>query len=241
MLAYFFNFNSRPSARGDGLVDVKPGVRGVISIHAPPRGATRCGRSTTKSKAFQFTPLREGRPGKDGHPAGFRHFNSRPSARGDGYMVKKGEHAALFQFTPLREGRRADGLKKNSTCHTFQFTPLREGRRQMYHNCQANGLFQFTPLREGRRGHPNKSQRFRHFNSRPSARGDAPAKPQRAAWATYFNSRPSARGDASETAEGSMGDLFQFTPLREGRRRRIPPLPASTDFNSRPSARGDAS
>ena len=34
----------------------------LISIHAPPRGATRRARSTSqKMKKFQFTPLREGR------------------------------------------------------------------------------------------------------------------------------------------------------------------------------------
>ena len=35
-----FNFNSRPSARGDDGTSVTPDVAN-ISIHAPPRGATR--------------------------------------------------------------------------------------------------------------------------------------------------------------------------------------------------------
>ena len=55
-----------------------------ISIHAPPRGATKSQTFGIEIEIFQFTPLREGRPG-----AGKRflnqagHFNSRPSARGD--------------------------------------------------------------------------------------------------------------------------------------------------------------
>ena len=32
---------------------------------------------------FQFTPLREGRPGESTQPTGRADFNSRPSARGD--------------------------------------------------------------------------------------------------------------------------------------------------------------
>ena len=35
--------------------------------------------------------------------------------------------------------------------------------------------------------------------------------------------------------------IFQFTPLREGRRQHPPSCPTRTYFNSRPSARGDAS
>ena len=35
----------------------------------------------------------------------------------------------------------------------------------------------------------------------------------------YFNSRPSARGDSTSTGKRSTISLFQFTPLREGRRR----------------------
>ena len=36
-----WDFNSRPSARGDFVGKVLTGVQSVISIHAPPRGATR--------------------------------------------------------------------------------------------------------------------------------------------------------------------------------------------------------
>ena len=77
--------------------------------------------------------------------------------------------------------------------------------------------FQFTPLREGRlkgviNGHAKE----------------------------HFNSRPSARGDADEKCGNRTEEVFQFTPLREGRHCWI-----SSDFvffghfNSRPSARGD--
>ena len=58
--------------------------------------------------------------------------------------------------------------------------------------------------------------------------------------APYFNSRPSARGDWDTGSAFNGGSVFQFTPLREGRRRCLPDAPESAYFNSRPSARGDA-
>ena len=76
-----------------------------------------------------------------------------------------------------------------------------------------------------------------------------------------FNSRPSARGDTMALSRYTATIVFQFTPLREGRRKHRPQHPderdisihapprgatmpspsvtASTNFNSRPSARGD--
>ena len=122
------HFNSRPSARGDstaklamqyGIFQFTPLREGrlverfqkhifaLISIHAPPRGATSQLRKIDSHGQFQFTPLREGRPA--------RAIRVSP----DG----------LFQFTPLREGRRVAALSEKSGISKFQFTPLREGRR----------------------------------------------------------------------------------------------------------------
>ena len=81
--AYFFNFNSRPSARGD-TNRVLVNTLSIISIHAPPRGAT-CFRNT--------------------HIMYCSDFNSRPSARGDTILVLGFQRVTPFQFTPLREGR----------------------------------------------------------------------------------------------------------------------------------------
>ena len=77
------NFNSRPSARGDDVLLRNATEIIRISIHAPPRGATKISRENMVYPLFQFTPLREGRP--DLAHSGFIgcYFNSRPSARGD--------------------------------------------------------------------------------------------------------------------------------------------------------------
>ncbi len=102
-----------------------------ISIHAPPRGATcpllqsnplrlefqftplREGRRVLEADAltievFQFTPLREGRRAFLHTASIANHFNSRPSARGDCAIVRRGLQIVVFQFTPLREGRQSD-------------------------------------------------------------------------------------------------------------------------------------
>ena len=171
-LQKLLNFNSRPSARGDirgcvyrgielfqftPLREGRPlevfaqDVEFLISIHAPPRGATGTGRITSLTRMY---------------------FNSRPSARGD--VLSRG-------FT-----------------------------KSMIISIHA-------PPR-GATGHlPSRIPRRFYFNSRPSARGDA-------RWITIkktrrnFNSRPSARGDSIGQTKTFGIFLFQFTPLREGRR-----------------------
>ena len=98
------DFNSRPSAWGDGAMLKSMGIADIsihapprgatgeaqtvieaqaISIHAPPRGATATQSTTSRRSVFQFTPLREGRPCWKSAKRLPMHFNSRPSARGD--------------------------------------------------------------------------------------------------------------------------------------------------------------
>ena len=101
-LAYF---NSRPSARGDSI-QYNMSIRKIISIHAPPRGATIVSAFSHSCLSFQFTPLREGRHHQRVRRCGGNDFNSRPSARGDGICENKKLSPKQFQFTPLREGRR---------------------------------------------------------------------------------------------------------------------------------------
>ena len=119
-----------------------------ISIHAPPRGATRrfCERQS---------PV---------------YFNSRPSARGDA-IGKPTFVMSVFQFTPLREGRPPMRWRMRSMGQ-FQFTPLREGRRRATGKPDVLLISIHAPPRGATRwrsGTPPPSD----FNSRPSARGDA--------------------------------------------------------------------
>ena len=185
------NFNSRPSARGDSDVAVfvnilsdfnsRPSARGddlgallvrqlIISIHAPPRGATSRRR-------------------RDPEP---RHFNSRPSARGDNTLIGIPYTKLISIHAPPRGATTA--RSQHSAFILFQFTPLREGRRVVARRTCAK---------------------------------------------SNFNSRPSARGDTMALSRYTATIVFQFTPLREGRQISITPNKSIEDFNSRPSARGD--
>ena len=110
-------------------------------------------------------------------------------------MVERQEWLnALFQFTPLREGRHVLTLTLPIT-HTFQFTPLREGR----HNCQTQRAMDMD------------------FNSRPSARGDLQKISKKCDLALISIHAP-PRGATVWIVRLPGCSIFQFTPLREGRR-----------------------
>ena len=211
------NFNSRPSARGDvagytyrrlyDIISIHAPPRGAtlplfrvrqvqdISIHAPPRGATvdQYEHVTINGK-FQFTPLREGRPA----------------------LPLSAQTVRQFQFTPLREGRPDVTFYRSGQYAISIHAPPRGATRLMRYRIRFKS-FQFTPLREGRR---------KHLCGALCA-------------GLYFNSRPSARGDRATLHEASPPTLFQFTPLREGRLRGAEGVRQMANFNSRPSARGD--
>ena len=144
------HFNSRPSARGDvrvlvaaiiGAISIHAPPRGatldmgtftnavLISIHAPPRGATVNARHVADGVVISIHAPPRGATTHPRHDC--RHvvnFNSRPSARGDGWAGACAPLPLAFQFTPLREGRPELASKLSDACKLFQFTPLREGR-----------------------------------------------------------------------------------------------------------------
>ena len=144
------NFNSRPSARGDvfsDLLELAPN----ISIHAPPRGATRIRQQhAALSGAFQFTPLREGRPG-GGYGIFLQsrpYFNSRPSARGDGHPGHIRRKLHDFNSRPSARGDPARLC--GHTVSTISIHAPPRGATKIIANYMQRGRFQFTPLREGR-------------------------------------------------------------------------------------------
>ena len=151
-----------------------------LETHRTPRKfqftPLREGRPATLTTAarkllFQFTPLREGRPDGGGAINGNTNFNSRPSARGDDYVIRDGITLAISIHAPprgatqyaakLRHGAdisihapprgATSGHEIRKHVCIFQFTPLREGRREYDVVQGVSCIFQFTPLREGRR------------------------------------------------------------------------------------------
>ena len=205
----------------------KPG-RWVI-FHIPffavsARGAT-CGRQPAPGfPKFQFTPLREGRPGvlvevvnvytisihapargatSTTHysTAMSGYFNSRPCERGDLAHYILYYPLRLFQFTPLREGRPNPDIG-NCNRSLFQFTPLREGRPKMW---SSGGAIPYFNSRPCERGDPatRPGQQERCISIHAPARGATQRPPPCSSGSSYFNSRPCERGD---------WELFVFPP-----------------------------
>ena len=126
-----------------------------------------------------------------------------------------------------------------SSASAFQFTPLREGRLDDVMNALKPILFQFTPLREGRHVSDEGVRVHFYFNSRPSARGDSCTSISSVLFTISIHAPP--RGATQLIGIGCGSSIFQFTPLREGRRPRSGSCHYRRYFNSRPSARGDVS
>ena len=168
----------------------------MISIHAPPRGATT-------SRSLRSAPT--------------SNFNSRPSARGDNCCatmiakVKISIHApprgatgrcrmtrALLSISIHAPPRGAtDNANANARAVIISIHAPPRGATRAERRRAARDIFQFTPLREGR---PLTAEdvlaEIIHFNSRPSARGDGVSEVPFIK-VSDFNSRPSARGDLS--------------------------------------------
>ena len=231
----FFQFT--PLREGRRRRAVRKGGHLEISIHAPPRGATRGRCAVRADDIFQFTPLREGRL----------------------FQVFCIPTEEIFQFTPLREGRRPH-LEQLGRHVYFNSRPSARGDPLRFCSLQPLQDFNSRPSARGDSRIAARCKLTLHFNSRPSARGDTYGSQGRRGLC-YFNSRPSARGDRREVRKPHRGGisihapprgatsactsglvfphLFQFTPLREGRLGQNAGKRRGIYFNSRPSARGD--
>ena len=192
----YLGFQFTPLREGRRGGTQLPGLTRGISIHAPPRGATR-GRAwlVAWAKGFQFTPLREGRPACGVQPD-VRKISIHAPPRGATGRTEGGNATdARFQFTPLREGRRGGpqlpGLTRRISIHA----PPRGATRRAATRKRRDDISIHAPPRGATCGRQGRGARTSHFNSRPSARGDAAAR-----------NCPDSRAG------------FQFTPLREGRR-----------------------
>ena len=190
----------------------------IISIHAPPRGATKFGRCYDERILFQFTPLREGRL----------------------HHTKKFSVHLLFQFTPLREGRPVS-CEARFNGALFQFTPLREGRRRFSPLSRRTSNFNSRPSARGdairiadalgveisihappRGATVCKSQRRerKSISIHAPPRGATIRHSGRLPADAYFNSRPSARGDC-ELSQHLTYDFISIHAPPRGATRRV--------------------
>ena len=107
--AHGLNFNSRPSARGDCIVAGRSCTK-PISIHAPPRGATRSGVHQNRNDTVIsiHAPPRGATIPFYEFPRRESYFNSRPSARGD---LKTGFWISLYYNFNSRPSARGDDVE----------------------------------------------------------------------------------------------------------------------------------
>ena len=98
------DFNSRPSARGDGDVHGEAGR--VVQFQFTPLREGRHGEADGHFRRFlfQFTPLREGRRLNACLASRRTYFNSRPSARGDFPGVRESGRRENFNSRPSARG-----------------------------------------------------------------------------------------------------------------------------------------
>ena len=147
-------------------------------------------RAGKERKAFQFTPLREGRLLTDGN-------------RGN---------PNVFQFTPLREGRRQARLHRRAVSISIH-APPRGATGVTGFLLAKETHFNSRPSARGDTSRPTARANSTYFNSRPSARGDT-RRAHGTARSLYFNSRPSARGDWREWRDSNAAGISIHAPPR---------------------------
>ena len=208
-------FNSRPSARGDGLRKLVVYVTGLfqftplregrpkgealqkpinISIHAPPRGATRfrvCDRETRPISI---------------------HAPPRGATR---RSISCSKSLTVFQFTPLREGR-LDQRQTSPTAIAFQFTPLREGRLDYWAERIEIELISIHAPPRGATCEVGGEDVTVHISIHAPPRGATACSSPRLRQ-HRFQFTPLREGRRHPASLSSQACRFQFTPLREGR------------------------
>ena len=123
----------------------------MISIHAPPRGATSSGIVAVGCTSnFNSRPSARGDALENVFHTSHRNFNSRPSARGDANLTVGSSADYTFQFTPLREGRHLFVRFLDFLPDISIHAPPRGATSDTQPFAAVPEVFQFTPLREGR-------------------------------------------------------------------------------------------
>ena len=193
--------------------------------------------SPVSVSVFQFTPLREGRQVVNRAVEASADFNSRPSARGDDRAAADVRRSVYFNSRPSARGdsartpgrsrepisihappRGATGAMARRTRPKphFNSRPSARGDHRYYFVTDV----MFISIHAPPRGATGKLRQLMirtiYFNSRPSARGDIRRGSRGASWVISIHAPP--RGATGVCGGHTIKAVFQFTPLREGRR-----------------------
>ena len=174
-------------------------------------------RKSTSEWLFQFTPLREGRLGYKAAIQRILHFNSRPSARGDGYCFRRRPLLFISIHAPPRGA-------------TIVQPKTKAGIRISIH-APPRGATIFSAV-----VYWYDLSISIHAPPRGATKQNAGC-----GRSAGISIHAPPRGATSSWLRADNFGKFQFTPLREGRRERwITIKKTRRNFNSRPSARGDS-
>ena len=215
------------------------GYWNLISIHAPPRGATPPSLLSRSAIPISIHAPPRGATSRYRQERDHPDISIHAPPRGATLLVVFGAIVTIISIHAPPRGATCITASSNSSS-AFQFTPLREGRRATK---QGGGSVYDISIHAPPRGATavqHGGADARHFNSRPSARGDQIHRLKAIANISISIHAP-PRGATSLLCKSHDAALFQFTPLREGRRGVYRASGRSGNhFNSRPSARGDS-
>ena len=163
-------------------------------------------------------------------------FNSRPSARGDLTFVEASAQNKKFQFTPLREGRHPRAPRVLLP-HHFNSRPSARGDNSSDEMIGDKSISIHAPPR-GATCVRVWLEKCSSISIHAPPRG-ATFRLQRDYHGALISIHAPPRGATWIGLISPLRNLFQFTPLREGRQNRKGQCAGIPNFNSRPSARGD--
>ena len=212
-----------------------------ISIHAPPRGATcpATRRNALRALQFQFTPLREGRLTSDFANIERKIISIHAPPRGATIpllMFRLG--AAHFNSRPSARGDFLRKSRRRSGTISIHAPP--RGATLIVCDDVVNlNISIHAPPRGATTTH-TKNFRSPLISIHAPPRG-ATEVPYAARQTALISIHAPPRGATwCMACVGAIGISFQFTPLREGRHAASVTETEEAYFNSRPSARGDA-
>ena len=210
------NFNSRPCGRGDTAV-LQPTIGFCISIHAPAGGATWRVRRCRALNKFQFTPLREGRQPRRRRPIHFAIISIHAPAGGaTNPRVILTATTAYFNSRPCGRGDNIGNAYVIANNNISIHAPAGGATYGAWALYFVSIISIHAPA-----GGATHSRRPRQTQRKISIH--APAGGATVSRSSMF-----------------CQNVFQFTPLREGRQNPLSQYCPCIYFNSRPCGRGDS-
>ena len=210
------DFNSRPSARGDARGQHEQLQACIISIHAPPRGAT---------------------PDEHRHPHS-RRISIHAPPRG-ATMAKRGLDG--IELISIHAPPRGATLLPSSSrsFSAFQFTPLREGRLPYYNAQQTAMPISIHAPPRGATIYNKADFQYARISIHAPPRGATSAS-CREDIPPEISIHAPPRGATPQLSEDAKADIISIHAPPRGATRCTPTTRSRRNyFNSRPSARGD--